>query len=187
MAAWCARCARRTRRRWPRCRASSSIPAAPRSATGSAWRARWSTSPCAASNTSRRTARRQARARGCASRTGAEMDACTIAPASVPMTSSELLHVRLTAIRYAAEGIHLYEFAAADGGALPPFTAGAHVDLHLPNGLVRQYSLCNPQQETHRYVVGIKRDPASRGGSSYVHDQLKVGTLLRVGAPRNHF
>jgi tetrachlorobenzoquinone reductase len=97
------------------------------------------------------------------------------------------LRARLTAIRYGAEGIHLYEFRAVDGGSLPAFTAGAHIDLHLPNGLVRPYSLCNPQQETHRYVVGIKRDPASRGGSSYVHEQLKVGTVLQLGAPRNHF
>jgi ferredoxin-NADP reductase len=97
------------------------------------------------------------------------------------------LRARLTAIRYAAEGIHLYEFSRLDGADLPPFSAGAHVDVHLPNGLVRQYSLCNPQQERHRYVVGIKRDPASRGGSSYVHEQLKVGAVLQLGAPRNHF
>jgi len=97
------------------------------------------------------------------------------------------LRARLTAIRYAAEGIHLYEFSPAEGSVLPAFTAGAHVDLHLPNGLIRQYSLCNAQEETHRYVVGIKRDPASRGGSSYVHDQLKVGTVLQLGGPRNHF
>jgi tetrachlorobenzoquinone reductase len=97
------------------------------------------------------------------------------------------LRVRLTAIRYAAEGIHLYELSALDGAALRPFSAGAHIDLHLPNGLVRQYSLCNPQQETHRYVVGIKRDAGGRGGSRYVHEQLKVGTVLQVGAPRNHF
>lgn len=97
------------------------------------------------------------------------------------------LRLRLAAIRYAAEGIHLYEFAAPAGAPLPAFTAGAHVDLHLPNGLVRQYSLCNAQDERHRYVVGIKRDPASRGGSSYIHAQLKVGALLEVSAPRNHF
>lgn len=117
------------------------------------------------------------------------MDACTIAaPAAASLAAAAgLIRARLTAIRYAAEGIHLYEFAAADGAALPPFTAGAHIDLHLPNGLVRQYSLCNPQHETARYVVGIKRDAASRGGSSYVHDQLKVGTLVALGAPRNHF
>ena len=108
----------------------------------------------------------------------------TRAPASA---AAATIRARLNTIRYAAEGIHLYEFAAPDGSALPPFTAGAHVDLHLPNGLVRQYSLCNPQHETRRYIVGIKRDPASRGGSSYIHDQLKVGAILQLGAPRNHF
>ncbi|HZY16136.1 MAG TPA: ferredoxin reductase, partial [Ramlibacter sp.] len=106
---------------------------------------------------------------------------------ATPGATAATLRCRLAAIRYAAEGIHLYEFTAADGGILPAFTAGAHVDLHLPNGLVRQYSLCNSQRERHRYLTGIKRDPASRGGSSYLHDQVKVGTLLDVGVPRNHF
>jgi len=106
---------------------------------------------------------------------------------SAVAAAAATLRARLTAIRHAAEGIHLYEFSALDGGPLPPFAAGAHVDLHLPNGLVRQYSLCNPQHETHRYVVGIKRDPASRGGSSFIHDQLRVGTVLELGGPRNHF
>ena len=115
------------------------------------------------------------------------MDACSPETLAPPAVSTETISARLTAIRYAAEGIHLYEFAPMAGRALPPFTAGAHLDLHLPNALVRQYSLCNPQHETHRYVVGIKRDPASRGGSSYVHDQLKVGMVLELGAPRNHF
>lgn len=114
------------------------------------------------------------------------MDASSPAMSSAS-TFATTLQARLTAIRYAAEGIHLYEFSPVEGDALPRFTAGAHIDLHLPNGLVRQYSLCNPQHETHRYVVGIKRDPSSRGGSSYVHEQLRVGTVLRVGGPRNHF
>lgn len=107
--------------------------------------------------------------------------------APAPVDATATLGARLTAIRYAGEGIHLYEFSPVDGVAFPPFTAGAHVDVHLPNGLVRQYSLCNPQHDRQRYVVGIKRDPASRGGSSYAHEQLKVGALLQLGAPRNHF
>jgi ferredoxin-NADP reductase len=115
------------------------------------------------------------------------VDACSTTLNPATNQAAATLRTRLTAIRYAAEGIHLYEFSALDGAALPPFTAGAHVDLHLPNGLVRQYSLCNAPQETHRYVVGIKRDPASRGGSSYVHEQLKVGAVLQLGVPRNHF
>ncbi len=114
------------------------------------------------------------------------MDASSPATIAAPAAATTL-RARLTAIRYAAEGIHLYEFSPVDGSTFPAFTAGAHVDLHLPNGLVRQYSLCNAQEETHRYVVGIKRDAASRGGSAYVHDQLKVGTVLALGTPRNHF
>lgn len=105
--------------------------------------------------------------------------------AAVP--ASATLPLRLTSIRYAAQGIHLYEFCAPDGSDLPPFTAGAHIDLHLPNGLVRPYSLCNDPRETHRYVTGIKRDPVSRGGSRYIHEQLRVGQVLQVSAPRNHF
>jgi vanillate O-demethylase ferredoxin subunit len=101
--------------------------------------------------------------------------------------ATRTLRLRLVAIRYAAEGINLYELAPTDGTPLPPFAAGAHVDLHLANGLVRQYSLCNAQEERHRYVVGIKRDAGSRGGSSFIHEQLKVGSVLDVGAPRNHF
>lgn len=115
------------------------------------------------------------------------MDASTGTMNPAANGTTAMLRARLTAICYAAEGIHLYEFRAPDGGVLPPFTAGAHIDLHLPNGLVRQYSLCNTQQERHRYVVGIKRDPGSRGGSRYVHEQLKVGTIMEVSAPRNHF
>ena len=74
--------------------------------------------------------------------------------------------------------------------ALPAFTAGAHIDLHLntPQGpVVRSYSLLNDPRETHRYCLGIHRDPNSRGGSSHVHARLRVGDELRISAPRNHF
>lgn len=100
---------------------------------------------------------------------------------------AELLELRLTNVSFAAESINFYEFRRTDGGALPTFEAGAHVDLHLPNGLVRQYSLSNPQSDRDRYVLGVKRDVNSRGGSRYIHDQLKVGTILRVSRPRNNF
>src|SRR5690606_32920565 len=82
---------------------------------------------------------------------------------------------------------HTFEFRAPDGRDLPAFTAGSHVDLHLPNGMVRQYSLVNASRERERYVVGVKRDPRSRGGSRYLHDELRVGTRLPVSLPRNHF
>jgi ferredoxin-NADP reductase len=100
---------------------------------------------------------------------------------------TKLLEVRLHAIRYQARNIHSFEFQAMNGGELPPFTAGSHIDLHLPNGLIRSYSLANAPVERHRYVVGVNRDAKSRGGSAYVHDALKVGHVLQVSEPRNNF
>ncbi|MCZ2496065.1 2Fe-2S iron-sulfur cluster binding domain-containing protein [Xylophilus sp. Kf1] len=75
----------------------------------------------------------------------------------------------------------------ADGSALPAFDAGAHIDLHLSGDLVRQYSLCGDPADTSRYRLGVLRDPASRGGSLAVFDTLGEGTVLTIGAPRNHF
>ncbi|OFZ98306.1 MAG: ferredoxin [Betaproteobacteria bacterium RIFCSPLOWO2_02_FULL_62_17] len=97
------------------------------------------------------------------------------------------IETRLHAITWEAQGIHSFELRRADGGALPAFAAGSHIDLYLGNGMVRSYSLVNPQGETHRYVVGINRDVASRGGSRYVHDNVKVGDKLTISAPRNNF
>ena len=94
---------------------------------------------------------------------------------------SGTIDVRLLATRYAARDINLYELARVDGKTLPAATAGAHIDLHLPNGLPRQYSLLAAETDPTSYWIGIKRDAASRGGSSYIHDQL------RIGAPRNNF
>jgi ferredoxin-NADP reductase len=96
-----------------------------------------------------------------------------------------LIEVRLTAIRYLARDTNLYEFRQLEGKPLPGYQPGAHVDLHLPNGLIRQYSLVELQPAT--YSFGIKRDPASRGGSRYIHDELKVGRTLKISAPRNNF
>lgn len=69
----------------------------------------------------------------------------------------------------------------------PSFAAGAHIDLHLPNGLVRSYSLHNSQEDSGRYVIGVLRDRASRGGSSWVHSELKAGDVLSISKPRNNF
>lgn len=86
-----------------------------------------------------------------------------------------------------AEDICSYELVALDGAALPPFEAGAHIDVHLGDGLVRQYSLCNAPGETGRYLIGVLRDPASRGGSAAMHERIEAGAQLRIGAPRNRF
>ncbi|PXW97536.1 vanillate O-demethylase ferredoxin subunit [Sphaerotilus hippei] len=86
-----------------------------------------------------------------------------------------------------AQDICALELVAALGDALPAFAAGAHIDLYLPGGWVRQYSLCNPPGETSRYLIAVLRDPASRGGSAAVHEQLHPGDLLTISTPRNLF
>ncbi len=98
-----------------------------------------------------------------------------------------LIKARLTAIRYAARETNLYEFSRLDGAAWPAAAPGAHVDLHLPGGLTRQYSLVRAGDAPRTYVVGVKRDRASRGGSIYMHDQLRVGMEIEIGGPRNNF
>lgn len=109
--------------------------------------------------------------------------AVTTSSATAPGAAIEM---RLAAVRPAARGTNFYDFARRDGGPLPPVTPGAHVDLHLPNGLVRQYSLVSAR-DTGVWTLGIKRDAASRGGSAYVHDHLRAGDILRLGAARNNF
>lgn len=97
------------------------------------------------------------------------------------------LELRVQSISYAAQDTYLVELCAVDGRVLPEVTPGAHIDLHLPNGLVRSYSLVRADEQPQCYVVGIKKDAASRGGSRYVHEQLRVGNVLTVSQPRNHF
>ncbi|WP_296947390.1 PDR/VanB family oxidoreductase [uncultured Massilia sp.] len=86
-----------------------------------------------------------------------------------------------------ADDIVSFEFASADGRPLPPFSAGSHIDVHVGQGLVRQYSLCNDPQDTHRYQIAVLKDPRSRGGSVAVHDTIAEGDVVQIGAPRNHF
>ena len=76
---------------------------------------------------------------------------------------------------------------ARTAAQLPPYKPGAHIDIHLPNGLIRQFSLLNPNDNPESYVVAIKLDPASRGGSRYIFDELRVGHTLKISAPRNNF
>ena len=101
--------------------------------------------------------------------------------------TSATLNARVHQIRYEAKDIHSIELRPLDGGAWPAFEAGSHIDLHLGNGLVRSYSLFNPAGETHRYAVGILKDGKSRGGSRWVHEQLRVGGTITISAPRNNF
>lgn len=97
-----------------------------------------------------------------------------------------MITVRVAACRQEALDIRSFELVRPDGGALPAFSAGSHIDVHLPGGLVRQYSLCNHPQESHRYQIGVLKDPASRGGSHAMHD-LAEGMELQISEPRNLF
>jgi vanillate O-demethylase ferredoxin subunit len=86
-----------------------------------------------------------------------------------------------------APDIASFELVRADGGELPLFEAGAHVDVEVAEGLLRQYSLCNAPRERHRYLLAVLHTFDSRGGSRGLHEQLAAGQPLRVGLPRNHF
>lgn len=85
------------------------------------------------------------------------------------------------------DGVVALELASLNGEALPAFEAGAHIDVHLDDDLIRQYSLCNDPADTSAYRLGILKDPNSRGGSVAAHLNLQEGTELSIGVPRNHF
>lgn len=103
------------------------------------------------------------------------------------MSNATPLQAWVHTLRFEAEDIITVELRPVSGTEFPAFEAGSHIDLHLPNGMVRSYSLSNSCQERHRYVVGVLKDRASRGGSRCVHEQLRIGTKLTIGAPRNNF
>jgi vanillate O-demethylase ferredoxin subunit len=86
-----------------------------------------------------------------------------------------------------AKDIKTFELVDPAGSALPPFAAGAHIDVNLPGGLMRQYSLCNDPAETDHYVLAVLREAEGRGGSKAFHDEVAVGDTLEISAPQNNF
>lgn len=97
------------------------------------------------------------------------------------------LELTVKATRLLTPDVRLIELADIDDWPLPPFTAGAHVDLHLPSGLVRPYSICSTPLDHRLWRFAVKRDPTSRGGSDELHDAVEIGTTIRTSLPRNHF
>ncbi|WP_205326082.1 PDR/VanB family oxidoreductase [Glycomyces sp. YM15] len=91
------------------------------------------------------------------------------------------------AVRQESDGVVSLRLIAPGDRELPTWAPGAHVDLMLPNGAVRQYSLCGDPADRASWRLGILREPQSRGGSSFVHDSVKKGTVLRTRGPRNNF
>jgi ferredoxin-NADP reductase len=103
-------------------------------------------------------------------------------------TSEETdLRLRVDQRTTGAEGVVVLDLRDPSGGQLPPWSAGAHVDLQLPGGLVRQYSLCGDPADRDVWRIAVLREPESRGGSAHVHESLAEGDVVDVRGPRNHF
>lgn len=98
-------------------------------------------------------------------------------------------NLKVKVVKKVAECTDICTFELADpaGAALPAFSAGSHIDVHIRRNLVRQYSLCNDSRETHRYLIGVLRDANSRGGSRSMHDEIQEGDVIEISYPKNHF
>lgn len=100
---------------------------------------------------------------------------------------NQLVTVVVREVRSVTCRVKSFVLGDPDGWQLPPFTAGAHIDVHLPGGLVRQYSLCGDPFENRHYELGVLDEPAGRGGSRAFHTAVERGAVLSVSLPRNHF
>jgi ferredoxin-NADP reductase len=100
---------------------------------------------------------------------------------------SDTIEVQVVDRTVGADGVVQLELKNTNGKPLPPFEPGAHVDVHLANGLIRQYSLCNFQPEPDTYEIAVGLAEMSRGGSSYMHDKVAIGAIFQISVPRNNF
>ncbi|HWL19874.1 MAG TPA: PDR/VanB family oxidoreductase [Bradyrhizobium sp.] len=105
------------------------------------------------------------------------------------MTAPPITTVKtvVDAIEHGGPGIKVFTLVDPDRWELPPFKPGAHIDLHLPGGLVRTYSLCNDPGDGTRYVIAVKREAGGRGGSMALHDKIVTGDVIGVSLPRGGF
>ncbi|MDN3521996.1 cytochrome P450/oxidoreductase [Halomonas ramblicola] len=107
-------------------------------------------------------------------------------PARFNAKREEKLKVRVKRLADVAEEIRYFELEDMNGRRLPEFSPGAHIDVHVGPGLVRQYSLCNAAGD-RCYSIAVKREPESRGGSQVMHEAIGEGDILEIGPPRNNF
>jgi ferredoxin-NADP reductase len=103
------------------------------------------------------------------------------------MTGTDTVDVFVRSMTHAAEGVLQVVVERTDGGDLPAWEPGAHVDLAVPTVPARQYSLCGDPADRRHYTLGILRETASRGGTAYVHERLRPGDRLQITGLRNHF
>ncbi|MCW2845778.1 MAG: hypothetical protein JWN22_3694 [Nocardioides sp.] len=98
----------------------------------------------------------------------------------------EFFEVTVRQAKLEAEGVVSLEMVP-DSGLLPPYEPGSHLDIELPSGLIRQYSLCSPPADLSFYRIAVLRETYGRGGSDEIHDTALVGKRVRIRGPRNHF
>lgn len=97
------------------------------------------------------------------------------------------IDVRIHAIAQETPEVKVFHLRHAQGLAMPAYQAGAHVELRLGDGMLRQYSLCGDPDDAATYTIAVKLEPESRGGSRLMHERLRVGDVLRASGPRNNF
>lgn len=98
-----------------------------------------------------------------------------------------IMKMRLTSSHLVTPDIRLLRFVRANGQPLPPQPPGAHVDVHLPNGHVNQYSLCGDRADTEAFTIAVQRQPEGRGGSEWLHAGLSQNDVVPISAPRDQF
>lgn len=101
--------------------------------------------------------------------------------------TTNTIAVRVERITREAQDVVSLSLESAGNGLLPMWTPGAHIDVTLGDGTLRQYSLCGDPADQRHWRIAVFREPASRGGSAYVHEGLTVGDVIRCGVPRNNF
>src|SRR5690606_26568621 len=105
-----------------------------------------------------------------------------------PLAKHVVRNLRVESASMVAANTLLLRLVSPHGSALPQWTPGAHIDIECGDGtLARQYSLCGDPADRGAWEVAVLKDPASRGGSAWIHEHAKPGTVLRVRGPRNHF
>jgi vanillate O-demethylase ferredoxin subunit len=105
------------------------------------------------------------------------------------MNSEDYRHIiaRIQRRKNIAEDVVCLDLVPAAGGNFPPFTAGSHVDLYVSDSIIRQYSISNDPADPSCYRLAIYREPQSRGGSKAIHENFRVGDMVRISRPRNNF
>lgn len=95
--------------------------------------------------------------------------------------------LRVRSITWEAEQICSFELVDPEGKELPPFEAGAHLDIQVPGGHSRRYSICSSPSDRHHYQVAVLDLPKGRGGSHAMHQRVKAGDLMDISGPHNFF